>query len=221
MFRINWFPHPFKGVLSYLRPLEKWGMDSTRPPGDHFHLREGISLPEEIKQFLSSGNQPLAIVPSAAWEMKRWPVAYWKELVLSLQSERFLVLGGPEDQFCEDIARVAPNRVLNCAGKTTLQESALLLARSWLTISADTGLLHVADQMEKPCIALIGPTAFGYPTSKSSIVLETQLHCKPCTKDGSGRCRNLEYQKCLLELTPSKVSELVLKLRAQRVLNSS
>jgi len=43
----------------------------------------------------------VALVPSAAWEMKRWPLDHWKELVLLLPNHDFAVLGGKEDLFAK------------------------------------------------------------------------------------------------------------------------
>jgi heptosyltransferase-2 len=211
--RVNLFPQPFRGVHSFLEPLRKWGLQIDRGIGPHFWVDGNKDLPDDFIHFFSNGSTPIAIAPSAAWGLKRWPIENWRQLIQLLPEERFLVLGGPEDHFCRDLAAVSPDRVLNCAGRASLQQSALLISRSWLTISGDTGLLHVADQMEKPCIALIGPTAFGYPSGARSVVLEVDLKCKPCSKDGSGKCSNRFYQKCLTSITPAWVADTTRRLR--------
>ena len=87
----------------------------------------------------------VTLVPSANWEMKRWPVAYWKALVALLPEYRFVILAGPKDTFCEEIRSAAPERVINLAGKTSLMESSYIVLRSNLVISADTGFMHAAD----------------------------------------------------------------------------
>jgi len=95
-------------------------------------------------------------------------------------------------------------------------QSAVVINLSDLIIANDTGLLHVADQMAKPTIALIGPTAFGYPSHPGSTTLEIELPCKPCSKDGRGRCVNTVYQKCLVELTPERVARVAHEKLAER-----
>ena len=138
--------------------------------------------------------------------MKRWPIQHWKRLIEILGEFKFVVLGGPEDQFCSELERTAPDRVKSLAGRLNLAASSACLEFARLAISSDTGLLHVADQLGRPVLALIGPTAFGYPSHPSSETLEIELPCKPCSKDGRGRCVNTLYQRCLVELTPEIVA---------------
>jgi heptosyltransferase-2 len=130
----------------------------------------------------------IALVPSAAWEMKRWPLPLWKKLIELMPEHHFVVLGGKEDHFCEELKLVAPLRVENLAGKLTLVESCALIEGSGLVISADTGLLHVADVLGVKALSLMGPTAFGFTTGKQIVTLEVDLPCRPCTKDGRGNC---------------------------------
>jgi heptosyltransferase-2 len=77
---------------------------------------------------------------------------------------------------------------------------------SEFVISADTGILHVADLFQVSGLALIGPTAFGHPTGSSLRVLERNLSCMPCTKDGRGKCSDSTYQRCMVEITPRMVA---------------
>ena len=95
---------------------------------------------------------------------------------------------------------------MNLAGKVSLVETSRVIERASLVVSNDTGSLQVADQMERPTIALIGPTAFGYPSHATSIYLENPLWCQPCSKDGRGGCVNDLYKRCLVELAPERVA---------------
>ena len=139
--------------------------------------------------------------------MKRWPLEYWKKLIQLLPNQRFVVLGGPDDQFCQELADLAPGRVINQAGKLTWVETAQEIRSARAVVSGDTGVMHIADAMATPVVAIIGPTAFGYPSRSTSLVVETKLDCKPCSKDGRGRCRNSQYKFCLTSLAPETVSE--------------
>lgn len=191
------FIMPFKGALSFLEPLKNWSV--TYNPDNQTHL----FLPPTKGQ---SPQKPfITLAPSAAWKTKRWPEAYWIELIKGCPDKYFVLLGGPEDHFCERIEQASPTNTINMAGKLNLIESCHFIKESSLLISGDTGLLHAADQLNHPCIGLIGPTAFGYPFNKNSIVLETQLDCKPCSKDGRNPCINKIYQKCLVDVHPKTV----------------
>ena len=85
----------------------------------------------------------------------------------------------------------SPERVENLAGKTTLLESCYLIHRSHIVVSADTGFMHAADLFRIPTLALIGPTAFGFPTGPTAEIFETALSCRPCTKDGTGNVKKV------------------------------
>ena len=210
-FRLSTLPRPFRGAESFHRPLKPWGISEKVPAGRQFTVTE--KLPDEILSEIGKLKLPvLALAPSAAWPMKRWPESHWKSLIYDLSEFSFILLGGPEDTFLEDIRKHAPDRVLNFAGRLTLAQSASVFDHVRLVIANDTGLLHVADQMERPLIALIGPTAFGYPSHKTSQTLEIELTCKPCSKDGRGRCTNDLYQRCLVDLKPTSVAQAVRKM---------
>ncbi len=201
-FRINRFPWPFVGARSFVDPLEKWGI-----PGElyktNYEFPEGSSL--RVNDLIKDFGDFICLAPSAAWKMKRWPLEHWKKLVEISPEKKFIVIGGPKDDFCADLEKLAPDRVLNLAGQTTLLESLIIIHKSRLLVSADTGSLHVSDSMNHPNIALIGPTAFGFPGRKKSKVLEVEMSCRPCTKDGSGKCTSTVYQKCMVDIRPEKV----------------
>ena len=167
---------------------------------------------DRVAPFLKD-EKTIILVPSAAWEMKRWPLPLWKKLISIMPDYKFVVLGGKEDHFCEELKEIDPARVENLAGKLSLVESCAMISKSELVISADTGLLHVADVMGVKALSLMGPTAFGFTTGKQIITMEVDLPCRPCTKDGRGSCSQDVYQKCMVDITPEKVA-----LEAQRLL---
>lgn len=220
--RVNTFPQPFHGAESFLRPLIRWSHHAFSGPIEGRQYWPCVAsdlLPQSVLVELGRLPRPVvALAPSAAWAVKRWPLAHWKELIESCPKMGFVLLGGPEDQFLETLKHSAPERVINLAGRLSLPESTTLLSLVDLVIANDTGLLHVADQMEQPSLALIGPTAFGYPSHLSSLTMELDarthpdLKCKPCSKDGRDGCTNKVYQRCLAELTPESVRQAAIKI---------
>ncbi len=210
-FRLNFFPKPFKGIDSYINPLKDWGVVLTTIWPSmvwKFPITTVIKV-EELMQATIKSDDFITLVPSAAWEMKRWPLDHWKRLIELIPDKKFIVLGGKEDFFCEEIMAVDSNRVFNFAGKLSLVESSYLIEKSHLVISADTGLLHVADVLGKKALSLMGPTAFGFTTNPKIKTLEVNLSCRPCSKDGRGKCSQLIYQQCMKEITPAMVASEV------------
>lgn len=211
--RINLFPKPFRGMVSFQAPLGKWGINDFRNSTASWNFEEETRtkiaslVPKELKQYI-------CLVPSAAWELKRWPIKYWKALIQNMPEQHFIIIGGPKDDFCQEIAAVAPERTVNLAGKSSLLDSCYVVHQSALTISADTGFIHAADLFGKKGIFLAGPTAFGFPTGKHICILETKMRCRPCTKDGRGKCSQKIYKECLIKLTPEMTASTSKKMLA-------
>ncbi len=190
--KINTFkPWPFRGAASYLKPLERWEIPFGEPS------------PAQAK----SASGPVVIVPGSNWPKKNWPVKHWISLVRSLGSQKVEILGGKaEEPLAQQIIAGAKGaQIESFAGRQSLAQSLDRIAKASRVISGDTGLMHAADYLGVPTTAIIGPTAFGYPTRATSRIAELTLDCKPCSKDGSGGCRNSVYQRCLIELEPSQV----------------
>lgn len=199
---INRFDWPFKGMESYRKPLKKWGI--TDFESDYDDWRFPADFATRLNPLINP--QTITLVPSANWEMKRWPVEHWKRLITLLPHHSFIILAGPSDIFCEEIQAIAPDRINNLAGKTTLLESCYLIKQSNVVVSADTGFMHAADLFQVKTFALIGPTAFGFPSGSTVETLETDLPCRPCTKDGRGKCKRRIYQQCMVDITPDLVA---------------
>ncbi|MDX9731370.1 MAG: glycosyltransferase family 9 protein [Bdellovibrionales bacterium] len=214
-------PFPYRGAESFVTPLKRW-LPELKPSYSDVSWRHDaavLSQYPEFERWLSGGTSKpsqghlIALAPSAAWPNKRWPVERWRELVSLWLKEsphsRFLLLGGPDDRFLDEIEREFGSEcVFNAVGKTSLLASASLLAHTSALVANDTGLLHVADRLQLPSVVIVGPTAFGYPVAPVSYVAEVQqsdlrakdLLCKPCSKDGRDRCTNSVALKCLLEI---------------------
>lgn len=212
LFRINRFPKPFVGIDSFRKPLKRFGITLFDDNFSNYHFSNEI---ESKFSGLVTDNS-ITVVPSANWEMKRWSVGHWQSLIKLLPDYRFIILGGPKDYFCEDIASVAPERTLNMAGKSSIMESSYIISQSKFVVSGDTGFLHSADMFKIPTIALMGPTAFGYPARETSVVLSLDLKCMPCTKDGRGRCKDKKYKRCLEDITPNMVADKIIEMINER-----
>ncbi|MGZ3691887.1 MAG: glycosyltransferase family 9 protein [Pseudobdellovibrio sp.] len=197
-FHINRFEKPFSGQRDLLKPLEKWNMKFLLPdPPQLFFPTQNIEAIKNLSPFV-------VLVPSAAYALKRWPIEYWNQLIQKNPEKKFVVLAGAKDNFTEVLDK-NPN-VLNLTGKTNLLESAAVIKQSQAVVTNDTGLLHFAEQLGKPTIALMGPAPFGFPSRPSTLILERDLKCRPCSKHGQGPCTNTHFQECLRSISADEVS---------------
>jgi lipopolysaccharide heptosyltransferase I len=99
----------------------------------------------------------IAVAPAARWPTKSWPPAAFAELLARFQ-RRFgagcLIVGSESDQAAATtVARALGRHVLNYAGHTTIAQLAALLAQCDLFVGNDSGPLHLAAALYKPCLA--------------------------------------------------------------------
>lgn len=201
-FHINLFEKPFSGQRDLIKPLEKWKMPYKLPAAPQLFLHSEC---KKTAADLILQKNYIALVPSATYELKRWPLEYWDELIKKNPDLTFVVLAGKKDHFTE---KLSPHKnMINLTGKTDLLTSAAIIENAKLTITNDTGLLHFSEQLGKPTIALMGPAPFGFPSRNSTLILERDLGCRPCSKHGQGPCTNPSFQECLRSISPDEVSE--------------
>lgn len=202
-FRINLFPKPFIGAHSYLAPLNLAPRQNAVNLILSQHSIEKLVNPPLLKN-------SIVLAPSATYQLKQWPVEHWVRLTDLLPNTQFVIVGGKEDPQGQRILDQSKNKnLINLSGQLSWIETINVISRCKLVVSGDTGALHAADIIRKPCIALIGPTAFGYPSQETSHVVELDLPCKPCTKDGRGKCSNNIYKKCLVDIRPQTVVQVI------------
>lgn len=151
----------------------------------------------------------VVISPSASFIPKRWPVERFFELAqrLVLKGEKVVILGGPDDDFCDVFNTLASESLINLQGKTTLAESMSIISGAKLSIGNDSGMNHIAEAYGVKCLTIFGPTdpRFGFaPHGEGSRYLSKALWCKPCSTTGSKAC----FRKSLLCMEAISVEEV-------------
>jgi ADP-heptose:LPS heptosyltransferase len=90
---------------------------------------------------------------------KRWPADYFAELARGLVQDGLtpvLVGGAPEAEPARVVTEACPG-VLNLVGKTSLLDLADVMRGARLVVGNDTGPMHIASLVGRPCIVLFGP----------------------------------------------------------------
>uniref|UniRef100_UPI0025F65B83 lipopolysaccharide heptosyltransferase II n=1 Tax=Rugamonas sp. TaxID=1926287 RepID=UPI0025F65B83 len=101
---------------------------------------------------------------------------------------QIVLLGSPKDrEVCDAVvaaagAGIPAGALHNLAGATSLAEAIALIARAAAIVSNDSGLLHVASALNRPVIALYGPTDPDHapPFSDLAASISLRLDCSPC-----------------------------------------
>ncbi len=173
---------------------------------------------EEIVQIITMFNlidhRPMiGFCPGAAFgPAKRWPHYHYATLAKHLIKKGYTItlLGSAQEyKSSEKIRTILPKDIrhycINLAGKTNLDQAAILIASCQLIISNDSGLMHIAAALNKPLIALYGPSNpdFTPPLSHKAQVIRLISGYQKVRK-GLGE---YGYHQSLIDLHPYKVLE--------------
>ena len=174
----------------------------------------------------SEGARPvLGVAPGAMWPAKQWPDGHFADLLRRFRavsdSEIRIFLGPREAQWFDGSELAAaldsprgpggPVRILRDQPLTTV---ATALADCRVLLSNDSGLMHLAEAAGTPVLAFFGPTvrAFGYfPGLAASRVLEIELECRPCSRNGKRPCHRGDLA-CLERITPDTALRTLLAM---------
>lgn len=178
--------------------------------------RPTLTVPDEKKVQVATRvglhmDRPLVLfAPGAEFgSAKRWPTSHFAELAKTLQRERrevqiALMGSGKDKEVCDEIAAAAPG-VRNLAGVTALDEAVALIAMANAIVSNDSGLLHIASALNRPIVAIYGPTdpLHAPPFSDVAKSIYLALECAPCRQ----RECPLGHHRCMKEISAGMVWE--------------
>ena len=184
---------------------------------------------------------PYVVVhPGPLTAYKRWPLAYWQNLVtwLTQQGWQVVLSASPAKQdlqLNQDIVSLLDEatrqNVVNVAGKLSIPQARSLIQGAHLYIGVDTSITHLAAACNIPTVALFGPTPpsnFGpWPngfigkqpyqlrartqTIGNVTILQGPGECVPCRKAGC-EDRADSRSECLDLLEPNQVIEAIEKI---------
>lgn len=201
------FSHPvfyddlgFEGD-NFFRLLEPLGIEikPIRPYSGFYPIRGRVR---------HSGRKKVVLFPGASIRERRWPPWRFHEVAKWLISKGVdvTVVGGREDVEASEIIGAGLPGVKNFTGKTSLEDTARILASSDLLISSDSGIMHLAVAVGTPVVALFGPgiESKWAPRDNVSVIINKRLSCSPCTRYGYTNvcCRDA---RCIKEISVDEV----------------
>jgi heptosyltransferase-2 len=177
----------------------------------------GVVLPapalEAAARSITAPNA-IAVAPGSRWRTKRWPGFATLCEELARRGHRVVLVGDSDDRvITQPIAAALGERALDLAGAVPLMHTAAHIARCRLFVGNDSGLMHLAEAVGVPVVAMFGPTveAFGYfPSHDGSRVVERHLPCRPCSRNGATPCPR-GTGECLNAIPVERVLSTVLE----------
>lgn len=161
-----------------------------------------------------------AVLPGARWESKRWRADRLAALISRLPAEGLpagVLLGAPSERaFTDEILAACAAPVLDLVGRTSLRQLAAALALADLVVCHDSGPMHIAAALNKPIVAIFGPTnpVRTGPHCQSAQVVSLPLPCVPCYR----RTCPLGHHNCLEQLDVDTVLRAIRDVQSRNFL---
>lgn len=172
------------------------------------------------KQLAYAENRPaIGFCPGAEFgPAKRWPHYHYATLAKMLIEQGYSVrlFGSKKDEAAGEQIRLAlPENLqrycLNLAGQTDLNQAVDLIADCNAVVSNDSGLMHIAAALNKPLVALYGPTSPQYtpPLSQNAVIIRLIEGGLIKIRKGEGA---EGYHQSLIDIQPEMVMEKLAEL---------
>ena len=163
-----------------------------------------------------TGERLVLLNPAGFLPSRNWPLDNYVELSRLLTNflgeVKFLILG--IDRMSDKATYLEQHigdPVINLTGRTSPDEAFAIIQHVALTVSEDSGLMHMSWVSGKPTIALFGSSRSDWsrPLGDHSVCLNSaDLECGECMQEN---CQFGDV-RCLTRFTPQMIMEEILKL---------
>lgn len=149
-------------------------------------------------------SKAVAIHPYASQNNKVWPQFY--DLINELIHHNYpvVIIGNS----ITPLSLPEHPKLKNLTNRTCLNETKSILASVRGLITTDSGPMHLAIALNKPTLAIFGPTTSElgfYPKFKHTAVVEVSgMDCRPCHVHGGDHCP-LGHFRCMKDITVHQV----------------
>ena len=197
--------------------LQTHTIDSYNAP----HQQLGISTPcrrpilttrglPDVSAGIGAGLPYVVVAPGAAHLNKQWPIERFAEVALRLSRERALSVAWVVTS--SDKGKSGLESKIPTGGFLELVDEPIgsltqIIAGAHLTISNDSGLMHLSSAVGTPVLGLFGPThpALGFaPRGIWDRMIEVDEPCRPCSLHGKKACYRSE-RFCFTRISPEMV----------------
>lgn len=186
-----------------------WRVAEALGAGDgpkRFHVPISGEAREWAARELGGLPRPIVVVAvGAKWVTKRWPPGHFAELLRRSQAAfggAAVFVGTADDTpLSQEVMLGLRGPAKDFTGGTTLPRLAALLAAADVMIGNDTGPLHLAAAVGRPCVAPYTCTrvALHGPYTSMTGGVETAVPC------GGSYLKTCPAMVCMAELTPDRV----------------
>ncbi len=204
--KINRLPKGKHIVHRYFEALEAGGLHNDGDGLDYFIMPEDEYDAQELIRGIHDYQ---VIVLGATYFTKRIPAEKCLDIVQSFAGHSVLLGGKDVHDMAREIAKMAPEKVINFCGKIGLGVSAGIIKHSKQIYTGDTGLMHIGAALQKEMFVLWGNTIpdfgmfpyYGANNTDKSVNLQVEgLTCRPCSKLGFDHCPKGHF-RCMMDIS--------------------
>lgn len=179
------------------RTLEFYELLNIKPSSENI----GLVLSANNSKKLIEENY-IVIAPEANHVARQWSYSNFKTLCSNILNKKIVVVGREQTEKipCD----------IDLRGKISVDELVTWLLHADYVISLDSGVLHLANALNKSTIAIFGGINPYYRVldNHKALILRAKLNCNPCNKEES--CDNKFF--CLQTIKPNHVLEATAKI---------
>lgn len=206
--------HHVHGPLQFLSELSP--PQFYRDEDLKFDLRPGPAAEAWAQHWIATQVKKemrlIAIAPGALQPHKQWPLTSFQKLLSGLLARfadlHVVIVGTPNDApLGQALIELAPDRISNLAGVTSIIQSAALLKHVRLLVGNDGGAMHLGDAMGCKVVSIVPGIEFPdsiEPWQNKELAVRWPVECAPCysfTKCPFG------HNKCMQLLPVANVFE--------------
>lgn len=177
-----------------------------------------------VKRWLNTNNinNFIILAPNTTWPSKHWPEENWikliEYLIKNLKNYKIILTGTHFGDQAKNIANYCNKNNFNIiqTPKFNLIQIAKLITKSQLLVAPDTGILHLADFLQKNAIGIFGPTKaekHGAYLNKFNIDNVIQVDCPHYYEKTHGNIQNSgKINDCMYKLDAKTLGNKILKI---------
>ena len=141
------------------------------------------------QKYTDVGGDYVAFIVGAQYgPSKRWPASHFSglaDMIASKYSRMIYILPGKQEvELARRIQNTVSNKEKVGIEVMDIADLKVCLSRASLVVCNDTGPRHIADALETPTIAILGPmdTKYTEYPSRSTHIVCKDVDCRPCNR---------------------------------------
>ena len=211
---------------AYLRLLELAGVPTTEQDRvlelPALELPSPSPTPSPALAALRAAGDASVIVhigSKAGYQTRDWPESHWRELLVHLWSRYRMTpvfIGSTDDMERTDaLRRILPMPSIDLVAKLNLESTAAAIRDGDLFVSTNSGPMWIAAALQKPQLALCGPSKPAWdPINPCAVVLRHAVARRHCTPPCDARACVYGDTACMTRITTTEAIAAVDRLLA-------